>query len=168
MTTTTQTKIENFKVILETEKALKIKYPYYEKTSEFDSKHKQKHIILWIPKSVIDVEKFVENKMLENQKLLPAVFRSTIAWYLGFAPKKVEVGFISKPNYGEKMVAHWSDFLDKMELLLGYRIKGIYNLTDKVENCSRVSIKDGKTYDFSEEYQKLATTIPVIIIKKYM
>ena len=66
------------------------------------------------------------------------------------------------------MVAHWSDFLDKMELLLGYRIKGIYNLTDKVENCSRVSIKDGKTYDFSEEYQKLATTIPVIIIKKYM
>ena len=80
-----------YKIISETEKALKIKYPYY---TEYCGKIiAQKYKTLWIPKSVINkgevsIKKFFENKMDSDIKKLPLVFqREQITWYSGLAPK---------------------------------------------------------------------------------
>jgi len=83
-------KSEIYKIILETEKALKIKYPYYELPSIWNRQTaKQKYITIWIPKSIINIEKWAENKMIERIKSLPLVFQREIAaWSIGIAPKK--------------------------------------------------------------------------------
>ncbi len=78
-----------YKIISETEKAIKVKYPYYHKISD---NYIQKYKTLWIPKFVLNkgsdyTDKFVSAKIEADIKLLPLVFqRQVLSWYVGVAP----------------------------------------------------------------------------------
>jgi hypothetical protein len=82
--------VEIYKIISETEKALKVKYPYYHVYC--GKVLRQQYKTLWLPKVVanksIDViNKFVADKIDADVKKLPLnIQREVNAWYVGIAP----------------------------------------------------------------------------------
>ncbi len=83
--------MESYEIISETEKAIKVKYAYYQVCGEDKI---QKFKTLWIPRFVENkgtaaMDKFVSDKIEADIKLLPLAFqRQVLSWFIGFAPNK--------------------------------------------------------------------------------
>lgn len=149
------TSTEIYTIVSETEKAIKIKYPYYEKTSEYKPKHKQKYIEQWIPKSVKNVEQWIEGKMHErgfNMKFIG----------MGIAPAKVEIEPLII-NDVEKIEESRKKFYDKVFELTGVRPHHRSGF-DADGACFNIN---GKTYDFEQEYEDMKKYKPTLSIKQY-
>jgi len=145
-----------FTIIQETEKAIKVKYPYYEKTSEYKPKHKQKYVEQWIPKFVKNIEQWVEGKMRDRGFAMNRIG-------MGIAPIKTETTPLIMPD-SEKIEAHYKLFYDKVFALTGRRPHHRSGF-EADGACFEV---DGKVYDFEQEYDALRDYKPVIITKRYI
>ena len=148
--------MEIYQIISETEKAIKIKYPYFEKTNEFTKKHKQKYLEQWIPKSVKNIEQWVCGKMHERGFNMNFIG-------MGIAPVKKEVEAFLYPDI-DKIRVKWNIFYKKVFDLTG-QVPHDRSGFDAEEACF---IINGKEFDFSDEYKELKKYNPKISKKRYI
>lgn len=146
-----------YTIIQETEKAIKVRYPYWEKTSEYKKKHIQKWVSQWVPKAITadKMEGWIQNKMKEmgfNMNFIG----------MGMAPIKKEVEPLIMPDE-EKIKAHYKVFYDKVYELTGQKP----HHRSGFEGDGAYFIVDGKEYDFEQEYNDLKLYKPVITTKRY-
>lgn len=144
-----------YTIIQETEKAIKVKYPYYKVSGEFDKKHTQKYVEQWIPKSISNIEMWVHGKMRERG------FDMTFL-VLGIAPVKIEIEPMIVPD-SDKIQANAKVFYDKVFALTGLKPHHRSGF-DADEAYFEI---DGKVFDFGDEYVEMKKYKPTISIKRY-
>lgn len=147
--------MEIYDIISETEKAIKVKYPYFEKTSEFLKKHKQKYVEQWIPKSIVNIEQWIKTKMYERGFDMNSIG-------LGVAPEKEEINPFTYPDT-EKIKIKYDVFYKKVFDLTGIKPHPISGF----ETVGAFFIINGKEYDFEKEYEELKKYNPIISKKRY-
>ena len=145
-----------YEVIVETDKALKIKYPYFEKTSEFTKKHKQKYVVQWIPKSIESIEQFIRSKMYDRGFDMNRIG-------LGIAPKKEEIEPVIYLDI-EKIKVEFDIFYKKVFDLTGMKPHD----RSGFEANGAFFIVNGKEFDFEKEYKELKKYKPTISKKRYI
>lgn len=147
--------MDNYNVIRETEKAIYIKYPYYELTSPYKKAHIQKYIKQWVPKSVINIPLFIEREMrkrgffMDNKRI-------------GIAPIKTEIEplvYLDSDKIKERFDAFYAKVFNECGVKPHHR-----NGFDIDEAYFEVN---GKVYDYSKEYYELKNYKPTIIVKQY-
>ena len=146
--------METFEIIKETEKAIKVKYPYYEKTSEYKKSHIQKFIEQWIPKSVKNIEQFIKAEM-QNR---------------GFSMFKIELGIAPVKNRIEDLLIPDSEKIkEKVDELRNkiFAETGINTTYNSLINDEGYYSVNGEDFDFSKEVEDLINYKPVIKIKQY-
>lgn len=137
----------SYEIIKETEKAVFAKVPYWEATSDYKKKHKQRFCECWIPKAVIEkgvAKDFVigkKNEIRLKNAYQRAMYNMPECWRtMGeYAPVKTKI-IVNEIDY-KKLELLRAELMAKYGVKdydNGFFINPADNITDEIENLARI------------------------------